>query len=1259
MRTRLGSIVAGTALVVGLAVAAPGSPVGAEPAVAGAGSTGQVARSTTVTAPTPPAPSAIPDAMSLGGTAASGNADSHDRARAVPVISGVPGSAAAHASGAAGTDPSAVAVSAPPPAAPRTTTGKKGSPESWLPATPKLWPQVVSASQSAPQTVTRGVTRTQEHFETVSGAQRAQVLDVNLKSPNVRLGAVEAGNHIIDPSDETISSMAKRTGAVAGVNADFFAIHASGAPEGMVIRNGALESSPVASWPDDLVVLNNGRVHIGSETFTGTVDDTTQSSSQPLGDINRLGLSATTDLTLVTPAMGATTLGSSVVATATEVKGSTANSPTLVINSVASGVTSIPTLAAPSQDLVASTGTAAAAWLTGTVKPGDRIAVSESLSPYPLKGQSSASTPYVTTAVSGGANLLDNGKLGVPLQGSGENNVSYPVVGLGVTKNGNHAIMAVFDGEEAEDQAVGLTRPQFAEWFAQHGAYNAIEFDSGGSAEMVGRTAGARSVSVLNVPSDGQERDVANGLFIYSTESKAKAATAAQVNAGKALTMLDGTTVSVPVSATDAAGNPATRTPTLSVVPKSAARVVGATTASNGAHYALIKAASTAARGRLVVRDGQARATVDLRVVTHLSSLSVSPSQPDIGSGGTQAFTVSGRVGGATVPVPADSVTWTATPSALGTISTAGVYTAAASGVGLATVKGVAGGATATTTIAVGTTSQSVDTMTDVSKWTVSGTEGSTGTLSESTAAPSGFGGSMDVHYNIPGGSGVKQVVFNPSTVTDNVGELNGNQVPTAVGIWIKGGSAPAGTALANGVLTLAENFDQSGNASTETFYPTGLDFDGWTFVETQLPAGLQYPLSLGFMDILVIDPASTLTGDVELAGLQALYSPRPVVNPPYVPIPRSPKWLQYKQSPNDFTKGGRTVMSFDDAHLVSTDPGSTAAVDLKAIASQVKTLPARARPNAIQTQGDMVDTGTLANLDFLKQTMTQFGVPYHLAVGNHEITQGANPENVNFASVFGATHYAWTAGHAQLIVADSSHIGITASDPYQVPARDQYPWIVNQLSTTKTKDVVLVTHVPAYDPHVVKNSQFADRYEAQMYELLAHKFQVSHPGVHLILLFGHARGFADQLLNQYGDQVPNGIPNLTVADVGVPAYAPADQGGFYYYALFHFLPDGTVQFLVQPILKSLTIDTPQTTTLGVGDREHITATGTSYADDDLAAIKVGIANPASHTWTSTNPSVASVNPVTGSVTAKRVGRVTIRVESGTLHASLRLTVTG
>ncbi|MBO0869856.1 MAG: phosphodiester glycosidase family protein, partial [Micromonosporaceae bacterium] len=421
--------------------------------------------------------------------------------------------------------------------------GASGTPSAsgrdWLPPTPTYWPLVTGDQSTGPQTITSGAQWHTQTYQTVGGAQSAQVMDVDLTDPNLRLDAVEAGDKLIDPADETISSMATRTGAVAGVNADFFAINATGQPNGMLVRDGVLEASPVASWPWDLEVLRNGQMQAVTETFSGTAVDTVSGSSQPLAGVNRIDQTA---LVAVTPFLGAVTIGASTIATATESNG------TLTITSIRTSQTALAQVPAGQEYLIARRGTAASTWLQ-TVHIGDAVSLTEQLAPYDID--------QLQSAVSGGAYLVQNGEMAVPVTGGGENNVLEPSLGIGLSKDGRHAIIAVFDGRASENIAVGLTRPQFAQWMMQQGAYTALEFDSGGSAEMVARLPGQQRVSVLNTPSDGHERPVADGLFVYTNETSPAAAVSATVNHGSQLGVLAGTTEPLSAYATDAAGNPA------------------------------------------------------------------------------------------------------------------------------------------------------------------------------------------------------------------------------------------------------------------------------------------------------------------------------------------------------------------------------------------------------------------------------------------------------------------------------------------------------------------------------------------------------------------------------------------------------------------------------------------------------------------------------------------------------------------------------
>lgn len=1006
---------------------------------------------------------------------------------------------------------------------------------SWLPTTPANWPLVVNEQKTPTQQVTNGVSLSSDLLQTVGGPQQTSTLNIDLTNPNVRLGVVQAHDKLFSP-DEPVSSMANRTHAVAGINADFFEIYGTGDPiGGLTINQRIIQSTNSDAL---LGVTPDGKLTIANESFSGTVTD--GSTSHALSSVNRYGDVKGDHLALYTPDLGsALSFSGDTVAMLQAVAGS---KDTYTVQSMQTNATSLPALSGESA-LVGSGSSAA--WLASNVHASDTLTLSEQVTP----------DNNLVNAVGGGAILVKNGAYFDDPNSiaQSEKNVLNPITAIGITKDGMHAFMVVIDGHESgPNKSRGVTQPEMAGYLIAHGAYQGMMFDSGGSSEMVARLPGQQQVSVINTPSDGHERPVANGLFIYSTENAPAPATKAVVNNGKPLTMLARTTVPVASYALDAQGNPASTPVQVSVVPRELATVNnGMLTANHTGH------------GLLVVQSGTARSVEPLHIVDRLTSLAVSPATADLANSQTQQLQVTGKLNNETVDIPLNAVQWKVNPASLGNVDQNGVFTASASTIALGTVTATIGGASATSSIAVGQTPKDIASLTDVDKWSVTdkymsnyprtvpspGPQStSTGSISLSTTEkhqPTDSG-SFDLHYNFPAGQHVYDLNAYPNDLNEiQVPLLNGNQAPTSIGMWVKGNPSLANGSskpLDPGTVTFTLGLFGADNATVK-FYPAAINYDGWQFITAQLPAGQSYPLRFNYMGLVIINPATTLTGDIYISDFQALYSPRPPKPFNYQPLPQNPSWLQYMENPAQFSKKGTTIASLDDSHVHADDPNSTGSVSLKLVGQQLKQLPAQAQPAAVQTQGDMTDSGTTTNLQYLKSLLDGFGVPYHEAVGNHEITQGADPENKNFTSVFGPTHYSYTAGQANFIVSDSSHIGILPSDNFQVPNEEQYQWLVNQLNANTSPVVFITTHVPAYDPHPVKTSQFADSYEAQMYELLAERYQKTHPNIHVVLLFGHARGFAENLLDQYGNDDVHGLPNFVIADVGVPAYAPPDQG--------------------------------------------------------------------------------------------------------------------
>ena len=1115
---------------------------------------------------------------------------------------------------------SAVTATAAPVQSTMDATGAVSG-NDWLPATPSAWDTVVDRTSSPGFTVTKGVTEHSDTIDAVSGQQHTQVMNVDLTDGNLRLGTVEAGDVLTDPKDETISSMAARTGAVAGINGDYFEINATGRPLGGMISNGVVLKSPRPNYNAQLGVKPDGSMVIGPENFTGSITD--GSASHALTSVNVVN-DVPNGITELTPALGAT---GNLTGPATLVLGHR-DGADLVVDSVQT-VTSVPALTAQAEGLLGAG--APGAWLAGTVHPGDTLGLSSRIGP----------DNDLTQLLSGATELVRNGQPYTDPTGTPPSGVN-PETAVGISKDGKHAILVTLDGRLGESTAVGVSPAQVAGYLLDQGAYTALLFDGGGSTEMIARRPGAAATSVMNTPSDGHERPVANGLFLYTRESAAGPATNVVVDGGAPVTTVPGGTIPLPVYATDADANPAAGTTSVQVLPSNLASW------SNGQ-----LTVHQAGAGVIVARDGHAVSAQPLRVVTRLASLSVSPNQPNLNNGATQQFSLTGAtaLGQQAVVIANGAANWSVSPASLGTVDGNGLFTAAASGSGLATVTATVGGRTSTASVAVGSDSEVVADLSDVDNWSMRNTTGAPATI---TLAPGDLPpgitapGSLKLSYTMPAGSGVKQLVMWDNNDID-IGPNSAGQNPTGIGIWVRGDKSG---------LTLHEQYVQV-NGAALPLAETPVTWQGWQLYTAAIPAGTQFPITMDYIDFLAINPSTTITSTLNISGLSALYSPRPVVTPPYVAIPNSPSWLSYDEDETQFSQSGSTILTGDDAHLLASDPGSTSSNVLGVVGNRLSTLPAQARPTVAQFMGDMSDDGLAPDLAFAQSRMASLGIPYHDAVGNHEISQGAVPENGDFTADFGPTHYAYQAGAAQVIVTDNAHGGLLSSDKYQVPAESQYPWLVNQLSGATAPAVVIATHMPAYDPHAVADSQFTDRWEARMYLRLIQRYQQTHPGKHVIMLYGHARGFADQILDPSGDQTDTahgGIPQLTIADLGMPAYAPSDQGGFYNFGLLHVTPNGSIQFTVEPALASIAVTAPQPT-LSVGETETPAALGTQTSGDNLPVVTVPIADPASHVWSSSDPRVASVDARTGAITARHSGSATISVHSGGVTGSVTVTV--
>ena len=136
------------------------------------------------------------------------------------------------------------------------------------------------------------------------------------------------------------------------------------------------------------------------------------------------------------------------------------------------------------------------------VKRGDRVTVNQTLG--------SRLADEARLVVGAGPLLLEKGQVNVRIREEAiAPDIAFgraPRTGAGITADGTVLLMVV-DGRS--QQSAGMTLKEFAQYLKRFGAVSAVNFDGGGSSEMV------LDGKIMNRPSDGSERPVGIGLGIF------------------------------------------------------------------------------------------------------------------------------------------------------------------------------------------------------------------------------------------------------------------------------------------------------------------------------------------------------------------------------------------------------------------------------------------------------------------------------------------------------------------------------------------------------------------------------------------------------------------------------------------------------------------------------------------------------------------------------------------------------------------------
>ncbi|WP_170185604.1 phosphodiester glycosidase family protein [Lapillicoccus jejuensis] len=1042
------------------------------------------------------------------------------------------------------------------------------------------------------------------------GWNRGTVLTADLTEKTLAMDVRDSGKVAgVAP----VTQQMQDTGAVAGINGDFFDINASGAPVGIAKSRTGIANTVTGTRPAFQLV--GGRAVVGALTSSGTLT-TPDGSAHPLAGFNTPHL-PTDGIGVYSALWGDTTLDYAVgtpgsvpepVARATVVGG--------VVTAVGSGA-GAPAVTEGGQVLL---GRDAGAAVVGALQVGQHVDVEVGLS------------EDVDLALSGADQLVTDGAVASGISDDG----LHARTAIGVDRSGTRVIALTVDG--LTTASVGMKRTDLAVLMQSLGAWEAINLDGGGSSTMVARIAGTTTPVEVNTPQDGTERPVSNSLLFFSSAQPQGRPVSAQsrpvsTRAG-AYTVLTGLHRTVFGSGVDAA--------------YAAAEHDGRFTATNG------RLTVTRGRGDEAVATGRRTgpsgvtfdagrgrtATAPLTVLGPLDHLAVDRATiPFTGRDGSAPVRLTGYdADGRPSPVEPQDVRVEAEPGVVVTPDGADGFTITpATAKGTALVRFQVGDHWAETQVLVGLDDETVAGFADGASWTAA-SDRATGTVT-TTTGPSGEPG-LRLQYDFTRSTATRGMYAVPPAPITVSGQ------PLELSMWVKGDGSGAWPRI----------MVASGDGTVSNLDGPLVTWTGWQQVTFPVPAGTAMPLTVSRIRFLEVRADTQYQGDVSVADLVAH------VSPPGTGVTTQPVHDPVVLTDGTVADRPLRVAVLSDGQFVARDPDGEL---LQSVRERLREIVA-AKPDYLVIDGDLVDEASPADLALAEQVLDEEvadRVPWTYVPGNHEVMGGPI---TNFEAVFGPAHttrlLSAPGGGTRLITLNTSSLTLHGNDDGKQQLVDLEAQLQQAATDPDTTGVLVAMHVPMDDPLADKASQLTDRLEAQQLQDRLGRFR-AQTGKSVAVVNGHV-GVFDGSSAQGVSVVVNGNSGKTPA-------GNADHGGFRGWTMLGIDPargivgrapepgDRTawLQAETHPAVDSLQLAVPAT--LGRGSVVTLSPTLTQ------SGVVVPVAWPVSAQWSGTGvafdehgSAVVRYDAATGRLTALRAGTATLVLTVNGVTTSATVTVT-
>lgn len=702
-----------------------------------------------------------------------------------------------------------------------------------------------------------GVSHSSKKLNLYDSLQSLHVMEIDTNNSSIDLKAISLRNEVY--GTESVSDMLQEQEAMghpvaAAVNGDFFSV--VGVPSGLQISDGEIITSP-GTIKTLFMVLPNGRVKLEHSVSMNATISEPGGVSLDLDMINRSQVPTHTNHAfLFNSRFGESTRapagGVEVVIEAKNHDGQLKAGQRLIGSVVSIGPANNGELM-PGQLILSATG-AKAEWVRQNLAVGDTVHMDVSFD----KGVNDAVQVISGNSTLGKVLLLD-GEIPADILDPADslNTSREPRTMLG-TKDGKLFIVVV-DGRQP-GHSEGLTLAEGAKYLQSLGADQAINMDGGGSSTYYARQPGDEQPTLLNRPSDGPERTVANSIMVMPKQSDKKLESIV-IQPEAPILAAPGSKVKLEAKGLDRDYNPVP-------IDEWEWSVSGPSQIDS---QGWLTAGPTPTTGTVAVtaRSGSISASAEVTVTDQIDRIKLTPRDFVLENGASIRMTASAYAAdGRRIALSNDRIDWSADPS-IGTIDQEGVFTASASGNSSGTITGKYGAFTFQAVVKIGVSPviESFESGAGIQASEVRTVPGSTTVALVGVPEPVRFGQyAAKFTTDFTGTPGISGAYIQFLDDRGQPGRLVPGK-PERLGVWVYGDKTMHQLRLG---ITDGNQANKLWNFTTIG----GLNWSGWRYVELPVPEDTVFPIKIRNIALEERNASNKASSTLYFDNFTAVYAP-------------------------------------------------------------------------------------------------------------------------------------------------------------------------------------------------------------------------------------------------------------------------------------------------------------------------------------------------------------------------------------------------